>query len=256
MSLNGLRLLNTRPANRAAPLTQALRQAGAEVDELPLLVNEPIEPGPSQRGLLMDLDRYRAVFVVSPTAAALGLECLRDVWPQWPVGVAWIAVGEATARVLEQAGLAPWVPAVETSEGVLALPPLAALGAGDRVLVLRGEGGRNLVRDWLQSRAVRVDYLDLYRRRLPEAAAVQWRALSADRAPHAVILTSGESLRNWLAVAGARAGRIPAVVVSARLAAQTREAGVHTVIDAGGVSPGAIIAALATWRRCGGHGIE
>ncbi len=73
MSLNGLRLLNTRPANRAAPLTQALRQAGAEVDELPLLVNDPIEPGPSQRGLLMDLDRYRAVFRGQPDRRRAGL---------------------------------------------------------------------------------------------------------------------------------------------------------------------------------------
>lgn len=253
--LTGWRVLNTRPADRAAALDAALAAEGAAVVHLPLLEVMPLSPAPEQRQWLMDLDRYRAVFVVSPSAAEQGLRLLGEFWPQWPIGPVWIAVGAATAAVLADAGITPQVPSLETSEGVLAMPAIAALEAGDRVLVLRGEGGRNLVRDWLQSRAVRVDYMDLYRRRLPPEAVSQWQAIRRNP-PDAVILTSGESLRNWLAVAGAEAHALRAVVVSDRLADLAREHGLTRVRSAGGASPGAVVAALRSWRQGGGHGID
>lgn len=254
--LAGLHVLNTRPVDRAPALAASLAAAGAWVSALPLLELEPLEPDASARARLQDLDRYRVIFVVSPTAAELGLARLGDYWPQWPVGQAWVAVGAATARVLEAHGLSPLSPSLETSEGVLALPPIAALQPGDRVLVLRGEGGRNLVRDWLQAKSVTVDYLDLYRRRLPDTAAPRWRDLAAAGAPDAVILTSGESLGHWLALAGAQGAGIPALVISARLAALAEQQGIRTVITAEGARPEEIIAALRTWREASGHGID
>lgn len=256
LPLAGLHVLNTRPVGRSHPLDQALTAAGALISSLPLLETIPSDMSPADRRKLMDLDRYRAVFVVSPTAAELGLDALQEYWPQWPVGQAWIAVGHATARVLERSGLAPWVPALETSEGVTTLPPLAALQAGDRVLVLRGEGGRNLVRDWLQSRAVLVDYLDLYQRRLPEEAAGQWSRIVAVGEPDVVVLTSGESLRHWLAVAGESARRIPALLISDRLADQARTAGILTILTAAGTQPGQILLTLQAWRKEAGRGID
>ncbi|MDO8329684.1 MAG: uroporphyrinogen-III synthase [Fluviicoccus sp.] len=254
--LAGLRVINTRPADRAPALSAALEAAGAAVDFLPLLEIAPMEMGPEQRRQLMDLDRYQVVFVVSPTAAMLGLELLLDYWPQWPAGVAWVAVGAASAHELVKAGLDPQVPAIETSEGVLALPALNALRPGDRVLVLRGEGGRNLVRDWLQAKSVRVDYLDLYQRRFPLSSVGLWQALESQSVPDAVILTSGESLRHWLALAAGAATRIPAVVISPRLAAQARQDGIPEVVVADGTRPEAIVAALQAWREAVRHGID
>lgn len=255
-ALSGLHILNTRPVGRASALDQALQAAGANVSALPLLETEPLPVGLEQRQRVMDLDRYQVVFVVSPTAAAIGLELLLDYWPQWPAGTAWVAVGAATARELAKTGLTPLVPDMETSEGVLALPPLAALQPGDRVLVLRGEGGRNLVRDWLQAKAVQVDYLDLYRRRFPAEAVLQWDALRHLGLPDVVIITSGESLIHWLAMAGQEAARIPAVVISERLAVLARKSVIPEVLVADGTRPEAVVAALRAWRETSRHGID
>ncbi|RZU47802.1 uroporphyrinogen-III synthase [Fluviicoccus keumensis] len=254
--LTGLSVVNTRPAGRATVLDAALRAVGATVHALPLLETEPLPLSPVQRQMVQDLDRYRVVFVVSPTAAALGLDSLRDYWPQWPVGQVWIAVGAATARELAGAGLSPLTPTIETSEGVLSLPPIQTLQPGDRVLVLRGEGGRNLVRDWLQAKAVQVDYLDLYRRRLPAAAAGQWRSLRQDRKPDAIVLTSGESLRHWLALGGDEARLLPAVVISERLGAEAMRLGVAVVLVAASTRPEDVIAALRAWREASARGID
>ncbi len=254
--LVGLRVINTRPADRASALSAALEAAGATVDLLPLLEIAPLAMGPDQRWQLMDLDRNQVVFVVSPTAAMLGLELLLDYWPQWPAGVAWVAVGAATANELVKAGLDPQVPALETSEGVLALPALNTLQPGDRVLVLRGEGGRNLVRDWLQAKSVRVDYLDLYQRRFPPSSGGLWRTLESQSLPDVVILTSGESLRHWQVLAAGAVARIPAVVISPRLADQARAAAIPEVVVADGTRPEAIVAALQAWREAVRHGID
>lgn len=255
--LFGLRVINTRPLLRAQALETALRQAGAQVEALPLLETVPLPITDEQRQWLMDLDRYRWVFVVSPTAAELGLRHLEEFWPQWPLALDWLAVGESTARVLREALLQPIVPEEETSEGLLRLPVFNQLQSGDRMLVLRGEGGRNLVRDNLQNQGVRVDYLDLYRRQRPEAAPGQWQKISSQSVlPEIVILTSGETLWHWQAVTGAAAQDITPLVISPRLAKLVAEAGLKPAIVSAGTRPDDIIKALSAWRNPAKHGID
>ena len=101
-NLAGLNIINTRPANRAQPLTDALMQKGALVTDIPLVENIPLALSAEHRQYLLNLDLYDVVFVVSPTAAKLGLALLSDYWPQWPIAVQWLAIGEATAEVLHQ----------------------------------------------------------------------------------------------------------------------------------------------------------
>jgi uroporphyrinogen-III synthase len=82
-SLHGLRIINTRPQARAKGLSDALQNHDATVLALPLLEVEAIPINPIAKQHLLDLDRYDMVFVVSPTAAELGLKALADYWPQW-----------------------------------------------------------------------------------------------------------------------------------------------------------------------------
>ena len=104
-------------------------------------------------------------------------------------------LGDSTAQVLRQHLLSPMIPDEETSEGLLRLPIFQQLHRGDRLLVLRGEGGRNLVREHLITQGVRVDYIELYRRQLPAQTASLWQQVAMiDRLPDVVILTSGETV--------------------------------------------------------------
>ncbi len=249
VDLAGLSIINTRPRARAEQLQSALVAAGARVHLLPLLEIQPLPLTDEQRQWLLDLDRYRWVFVVSPTAAELGLRLLSDYWPQWPVDIQWLAVGESTADVLRRALLDPIIPSEENSEGILRLPVFQQLQRGDRLLVLRGEGGRNVVRDSLQTQGVRVDYLNLYQRRLPEKTTSEWQSIKSNGMPDAVILTSGEALNHWLTVAGVDAAQIMAVVISTRLAALAKSAGVKTCIIAASTRSDDVINALTTWRN-------
>ena len=225
--LLGLNVLNTRPLARAASLQSALLATGARVQQLPLLEIDALPLTAEAQQWLRDLDRYRWVFVVSPTAAELGLQHLADYWPQWPLDVQWLAVGDSTAQVLRQHLLSPMIPDEETSEGLLRLPIFQQLHRGDRLLVLRGEGGRNLVREHLITQGVRVDYIELYRRQLPAQT-----------------------------IAGVAAKSIIPLVISPRLAILAENAGLKACIIAKSSRANDIIDALITWRNSQKHDID
>ncbi|WP_206215660.1 uroporphyrinogen-III synthase, partial [Pseudomonas viridiflava] len=95
---------------------------------------------------------------------------LERYWPQPPAHIAWFTVGAATGRILADHGLAVNYPAQgDDSEALLALPQLhtaLAATATPRVLILRGEGGREALAECLRGQGVAVDYLPLYRRSL------------------------------------------------------------------------------------------
>ncbi len=85
--MSGWRLLLTRPDEECAALAASLGEAGVHSSSLPLLAIDPLEETPEQRTLMLDLDRYCAVVVVSKPAARLGLERLlrrrRGTGRQW-----------------------------------------------------------------------------------------------------------------------------------------------------------------------------
>jgi len=182
-------VLVTRPLGQHQPLVDALQRCGYRVSHSPALAIEPITPLPAERQCLLNLDHYHAVVFISRNAAELGVQQLETLWPQWPVGIEWLAVGEATARVLRSAGLSPQRPAEGfNSEALLALPCLQADALKhQKVLLLRGEGGRELLTPVLRERAASIDEVVLYRRHCPEN--FRW----PDEEVAAVMVTSQQS---------------------------------------------------------------
>ncbi len=249
--MSGWRVLLTRPVEECQALSAILAEQGVYSSCLPLLAIEPLSETPEQRATFLELDRYCAVIVVSKPAAHLGLHLLDRYWPQPLAEQPWFAVGAATAQILEDYGLPVYRPAGrEDSEALLELAQLQQVLAGaftPRVLILRGEGGRELLAERLRERGVQVDYLALYRRRLPNypPAALSER-IRAERL-NALMVSSGQGLchlqemagQHWPAVA-----RLPLFVPSARVAEQARAAGVEHVVDCRGASAAALLAAL------------
>ncbi|MGH8449572.1 uroporphyrinogen-III synthase, partial [Pseudomonas sp.] len=161
------RVLLTRPAEESMALAASLSEAGIFSSSLPLLDIEALPVTAEQQAVFADLGRYCAVIVVSKPAARLALRQLDRAWPQLP----WFSVGAATAQVLADHGLNVHYPQTgDDSEALLALPALreAIAGQGARVLILRGEGGRELLAERLREQGASVDYLELYRRFLPD----------------------------------------------------------------------------------------
>ena len=138
----------------------------------------------------------------------------------------------------------------DDSEALLALPALHRVIAGatlPRVLILRGEGGRELLAERLRSQGVTVDYLPLYRRVLPQYAPGELsRQVRAERL-NGLVVSSGQGFQHLLQLAGddwSALARLPLFVPSPRVAEQARAAGAQIVVDCRGASAAALQAAL------------
>jgi len=185
-------VLVTRPAERAEGLVRAIEAAGGVPRRFPVI---EIEPCPLPWASPDTPLRYSALLFISPAAVAHGVAALAltpAVAP--PIG----AVGAATRAALTERGFTVAIEPVgsQDSEGLLRAPALAAGRiAGRRVLIVRGEGGREDLAEGVMARGAAVDYAEVYRRRRP-AGVDPTVAADCD----VVTATSAEGLANLLAL--------------------------------------------------------
>ncbi|BCQ65725.1 uroporphyrinogen-III synthase [Pseudomonas sp. NFPP10] len=247
--MTGWRLLLTRPAEDCAALAAILAQSEILSSSLPLLEIQALPVSDSQRATLLAFDQYCAVIVVSKPAAHLGLELLRQYWPQ-PPGQAWFTVGAATAQILADASLPVAYPQQgDDSEALLELPQLreAIRRPDPRVLIVRGEGGRELLSERLRALGASVDYLELYRRCLPHyAEGALLQRIEVERL-NGLVVSSGQGFSHLRQLAGPawpQLAKMPLFVPSPRVADMAHAAGAEKVVDCRGASAAALLTAL------------
>lgn len=248
--MSNWRPLLTRPAEECAATATALAEHGIQSASLPLLAIEPLVETPEQQATLLELDRYCAVVVVSKPAARLVLERLDRYRLRPPPHQAWFSVGPATGAILLQRILnVSWPVAGDDSEALLALPQWAeALDAPEpKVLIVRGEGGREHIAETLLSRGAQVDFLELYRRDLPDyPSGTLIQTLRSERL-NAVVVSSGQGLLSLHELAAADWGalvELPLFVPSPRVAQMAAQMGAKIIVDCRGAGTAALLAAL------------
>lgn len=250
-------VINTRPVERAAPLTEYLQEAGFDVISIPMLALQSRAITADDIAIMRAwlVGDYKALVMVSPTAASLGLalwqtlaeqvnkqgdehskhnnmstitkDAKSDLEPSLSPSSLMapshlIAVGSATAQVLQQAQLSTasyedyqvLQPTIANNEGMLAMPEVEQLQAGDKLLVWRGLGGRRLLVDTLQARGVHIDSIAWYERVLPDDALSNYQRWAQDfyrlskvqdeplnkRSKPVVIISSGSAFEHWQSV--------------------------------------------------------
>ena len=196
-----LRVLVTRPAAQASSTVQAITDAGHEVMALPCLVIAPIAADSSQgqlnKHLAMDLDAFAHIIVVSTNAAKHFLPLVEDYWPQWPAAQTWWGMGKTTKQALLEAD----IPNVrqpqggETSEHLLT-ELMDLVEPHEKILIVRGVGGRETLADSLRAHGCTVAYVQCYERLAPTFNTQEINQL-VDFAPQVVVLQSGETLQHY-----------------------------------------------------------
>lgn len=248
--LDGLSVLCTRPSGRGGSLRAKLRALGATSRHIPVLEIIPLNPDAGMREIAQRLDEYESVIWVSPAAAELGIDFLRDWWPQWPMGVNWVAVGSATASILDSAGLPVLSPAdhglPQSSEGLAAMA-LFANCEGQRFLIVKGVGGRAHLQQTLTERGAKVDELALYSRSLPDDGASRLERVLEAGQTDAALVFSGDALRSLRDMAGRSKNRldlVPLFVPGERVVSIARDLGFQDVTPVSGPDDEAMLGAL------------
>jgi len=234
----------TRPEDDGDRLGSLLRDAGWPVWVQPIIRIAPLADDALPSAPEFEPDD-RVIFI-SANAVSYGLPHLEASLKS--SGAKVLAVGERTASGLRAAGFAVVVPTMPNSEGLLALPELNDF-AGQRVVIVKGDGGRQLLAEALIARsAVVLEYV-CYRREVePVDAEAFCEGLTAAE-PLVFQANSGETLTRLteLLAEGGQPNLChqPVVVPSARLADFAATLGWTSVWTADDASDQALLALLA-----------
>lgn len=248
LPLIGRCILVTRPAAQAAGLAQKIRDAGGEAWLFPAIEIQPV----SDDTLTKRIDRlhnYDAAIFISPNAALHGLAAIR-VRREFPSDVRVYALGPGTAQALADAGLHGVAqPDGQDTEALLALPQLQNV-AGQRIVIFRGVGGRELLANTLTARGATVDYAECYRRACPVADTAPLVQQWSRGEIHAVTITSAETLNNLCTLLG-KTGQTylrttPVFAPHEKIAEAARQHGMRQTITTASGDAG-LLAGLISW---------
>ena len=221
-------LVVTRPSGQASALTEALQAAIAriaashpkqdwqapQIMALPLLTIVPKSDTKVAAAIRTAMQTADLAVFVSPNAIECTMRLLGDDWQSIaqrpiPIGV----VGQSSFHALERHGIGteaklptpiwmPGNPAQWDSEGLWdAIQNRFPSWAGRRVIVFRGDGGREWLADQLQSVGAQVEAIAVYSRIPLSESSPQWeKVLNANTDDALWILTSSEAVRHLGAV--------------------------------------------------------
>ena len=220
--LAGKRILVTRPAAQAATLAALIEGQGGEAICFPLLTIAPADNAQPLLQAIDHLDDYALAIFISPNAVDFSVPQMLARRP-WPAALQAAAIGPGTVAQLAGHGIGPVIAPAQRfdSEALLERPELQAERvAGQKVLILRGNGGRELLAETLAARGARVDAVACYQRSAVTGKEPLLSLLRNNRLD-ALTLSSSEGLHALLALldtdAGERLRSLPVFVPHRRI---------------------------------------
>lgn len=242
-ALAGLRVLNTRPAEQAGPLSEKLRRMGAEVVELPAIALAPLAFD------AVNLGSFDWIVFTSANA-------VRHFWRGGAAdraGARVCAIGPGTAAAIESLGVAVDLVAEQhQAEGVA-----EALGRedlrGKSVLLPSALATRDVLPRELEALGARVTTVPVYQNLVPEGLAEAAKALFAEGVkPHWVVFTSPSTVKNLLAAVGGPALEDVRVAVIGPVTAEAaRRHGLEVAVEASPATTEALAEGMAAFVRGG-----
>ena len=238
----------TRAEPDAKRQLDLLIKSGFEATALPLLAVEPVAVASAVKA---ELENSNVMIFTSANAVIHGLSHVMEGCLSSSNIV--LAVGKKTRELLNQQGIDASIPDREDSEGLLEL--LAAkedVGArsSNRIAVVKGEGGRDLLSTALTEQGLSVVEVNCYRRVWPPVARSAVLQALESQEPRYIHVASGETLSR-LEELCARCGvsvhdKHTVILPSGRVESQARELGWQSRIVAAGASDDALLEALST----------
>jgi uroporphyrinogen-III synthase len=247
MDKTKLRVLITRPEDKARTLATKLA-ALAQVEQClikPLLSFTANPAGQTLTHQLKEQTPEKIIFISVPAVDFAMHYCPPKSWPQESEI---FAVGDATAKRLQEHGFkSVLTPVKHDSEGLLQLPPFTSIEQ-QNILIIRGNGGRELLKEELSRRGANVDYSEVYQRQWPSLSATtaqQWKTQGIN----CIVITSNEMLIKVNALLEYDHNHwqqnVLLIVASERIQNTAKNLGYQQVINAGGASDQAIYSALS-----------
>ncbi|BCB28591.1 uroporphyrinogen-III synthase [Sulfurimicrobium lacus] len=249
--LQGMSIVVTRPIHQAQNLIKLIAAAGGEAILFPVLEILDTADLRPLNALIARLDSFDVAIFISPNAVSKAMTLIR-AQRELPAQLTIAAIGRGSKKELERCGVSQVIAPQRQfdSEGLLDLPQFQDM-SGKRVVIFRGEGGRETLGDTLIARGAQLEYAECYRRARPDIDATPLLQRWARGEVQAVTVTSSEGLHNLIDLLGESGQqwlkKTPLFAPHARIAAAARSLGLEQVITTEAGDDG-LLMGLIEWR--------
>ena len=233
-ALAGRGIVVTRPVHQSAQLAELIRQHGGTPILFPVLEILDTEDLQPLNALIDRLDDFDLAIFISPNAVQKAMNLIK-ARRELPAKLKMAAIGRGSTKELKHFGVDNVITPAKRfdSENLLAMPELQDV-TGKRIVIFRGDGGREVLGDTLISRGATIEYAECYRRARPNTSAGELLRYWVRNELQAIIVTSGEGLHNLYDMVG-KLGRqwlikTPLFVPHERIAQIAKELGLEQVI--------------------------
>lgn len=241
-------VLITRPEPQCRDLANALKQVGYKSICQPFFSYQAHQSIEKLQKLLNEHSEPWLIFV-SVSAVNFALKTLPIC--HWQASKIF-AIGNATKKALELNGCTDVIsPIRQDSEGLLKLADFNEDVKDKSIIIIRGDGGRELIANTLTSRGANVHYFESYQRiwtKFDEGDVVSWRKININ----CIVITSNALLESVVQLLLNQSEHDSYwqynclwVVASNRIAEQAKRLGIKHVVCAEGANDNAILAALS-----------
>jgi len=228
--LHHLNILITRPTHQADSLCALIDAQGGHSLRLPVIAIADLENNQALLTCRDHLEQFNYAIFISANAVEKALPTLLAPHPL-PSSLQLIGIGKRTVASLNEFGQSALCPPPPyNTETALAMPQLQALAvAKQKIVIFRGEGGRELLADTLRQRGAEVSYVNVYRRLQPPTP--DW--ILKNQPVDIIVVTSCEGVQNLFAMLEGQPwlSQIPWVAMSQRVKTEIQNHGVHTPIS-------------------------
>ena len=209
--LRGIGIAITRPIDQAKKLSALISEAGGTPILFPLIQITPLTDYSQFQAVISDIKDYDWAIFISSNAVQNGMP--RLIKAETPPNLKFAAIGPATASELQSFGVKDVLTPLShvqdgdeskvrfDSESLLTLPEMTHV-AGNKILIVRGVGGRDVLAETLKARGAQVTFGECYQRINPQTNCNLLAQLWAEKKLHGIVVTSSEAMRHLLDLAG------------------------------------------------------
>lgn len=234
LPLEGWKVLVTRPKQRSSHTAELLREKGAEVLELPSIKTVALEDQSLLSGALDQISGYQWLVFTSPTGVEVFFDYLiiqkKDI--RCLSGIKLAAIGQGTAKALEQRGLqVDLVPEVYDGEA-LGKALAEILEGGEKILIPRASIGNESLPALLREAGAEVDDIPIYETVYERSPLIDLKKELEQGNINCVVFTSASTVKGFVeSTAGADYSGVVAACIGKQTKAAADQFGMKTYMS-------------------------
>lgn len=196
--LFGKKIAVTRAKHQSARLGDALAERGADVLYVPVIDIKPIKPNERLNEAIKTIEGYFSIIFTSTNSVNIFFDAMnknnKDTRRLY--GIKIIAIGDATASVLQTKGVIPdYIPEKWTSEGIIEILKGMEINK-QRFLLPRAEDARDVIVHYIRDNGGICDVIPIYKTSMPD------RIENLSEIPGLVTFTSSSTVKNFITLYG------------------------------------------------------